>query len=917
MAPTPQSRRKLRVSDRYRSYAGFVVLIAVAATVIGVLVALVVRQQRAMVANAVITARAARSVPSSAVAHTAPARTQPASEAAVASEPPAIEGSRLFDVAAPPSRPEEPATPVEAATTAPTTSPAVAQIVPGETLDTAPEYEPQTRPAAETQPAATQPQRILAGRPNPRPVPVPKPIVSDQEIEASISRGTHFLLSRFSAHSYLLGSVEQNLTELGNRDMFDSDDCGVDGLGVYALMQAGVSLRDPRLAPNAPMMTNLIEALKRLPSTSGHVTYAKGIRLAALCFFNRPQDRPTILSDLNYLLHGHNHGEYGYAVGGGYMGPGWWDNSNSQYGVLGVWSAAETGYEIPLSYWEDVEHHWQGSQLSNGEWPYRNSMPVGPRPSGTMTAAGIVSLFIAHDYLDPPKFTGDVGRDPFGSTLRRGLAWWETGVNYLTKSAKDPGLFGYQVFGIERVGLASGFKFFGGNDWYRSMARTVIDQQLRDGSWGDPITTSYVLIFLARGRHPVIMNKLRFDSVPDIGNRFWANRPRDLAGLTRWASRQLERPLNWQIINLERDWTDWVDSPVLYIASHNALRFRPAEYHKFRSFVTAGGMIFLHADGDEKTFGKWAEEFGRKLFPQYEWHDLPADHPLYTVNFHLGRRVPLRALSNGARLLVVLSQKDIARYWHTREDKFRPDAFRLGLSLFLYAGGKRDWRNKLDTPILPEPKVRPITEINLARLEYSGDWDPEPGAWDRQRKVCQFLTGYGLHLRAVKWSALGSDDSPIAHVTGAVRYDPRPDEIAAMKKYVEAGGVLLIDSCGGSDPFTQSMRRALAVAFPDAKLVAVPPSHPLLNSVAPGMFDLSKRRLRLFVTEKMGAHFGAFEMLHAGKGHVILSPLDITSGLLGTNTWGIWGWDPDYAQMFVQNLICWTLDGQKDVAEGP
>ena len=45
---------------------------------------------------------------------------------------------------------------------------------------------------------------------------------------------------------------------------------------------------------------------------------------------------------------------------------------------------------------------------------------------------------------------------------------------------------------------------------------------------------------------------------------------------------------------------------------------------------------------------------------------------------------------------------------------------------------------------------------------------------------------------------------------------------------------------------------------------------------------------------------------------MIFSPLDLTSGLLGTNTWGIIGYAPDYAQSLLQNIILWTLDGQKD-----
>ena len=62
-------------------------------------------------------------------------------------------------------------------------------------------------------------------------------------------------------------------------------------------------------------------------------------------------------------------------------------------------------------------------------------------------------------------------------------------------------------------------------------------------------------------RHPILMNKLRF-------NGYWANRPRDAANLAKYATTQLARPINWQVVPLAVDWTQWMDSPILYMASH-------------------------------------------------------------------------------------------------------------------------------------------------------------------------------------------------------------------------------------------------------------------------------------------------------------------------------------------------------------
>ena len=68
-----------------------------------------------------------------------------------------------------------------------------------------------------------------------------------------------------------------------------------------------------------------------------------------------------------------------------------------------------------------------------------------------------------------------------------------------------------------------------------------------------------------------------------------------------------------------------------------------------------------------------------------------------------------------------------------------------------------------------------------------------------------------------------------------------------------------------------------------------------------------------FAVENLGGNSGIYlTELSAGRGHIILSPIDLTSGLLNTNTWGILGYDPAYSQSLLKNLILWTLDGQKD-----
>ena len=64
----------------------------------------------------------------------------------------------------------------------------------------------------------------------------------------------------------------------------------------------------------------------------------------------------------------------------------------------------------------------------------------------------------------------------------------------------------------------------------------------------------------------------------------------------------MERPFNWQVVDLDREWHDWLDCPVLYIASHVPPTLTPAEYDKLRLYAEAGGVIFTHADAGSANF---------------------------------------------------------------------------------------------------------------------------------------------------------------------------------------------------------------------------------------------------------------------------------------------------------------------------
>ncbi|HSU68150.1 MAG TPA: DUF4159 domain-containing protein, partial [Tepidisphaeraceae bacterium] len=826
-----------------------------------------------------VTARAAAQKPKGLVRHSPP----PPAVAAVTKGPARADDFKPVESSSSSAPPKMPG---------PETPPAApkqfarASVTRSFTRESPPESAPEVpRPAAPTTSPDVNPYPVNPARTRPavRPVRLTADTITDEQIGKAITRGIDHLMPQFDPKTHLLRSATER----------ESINVGLDILCVYALMQCQQATNDPRLNPHGEFMIGVIEAMKRLNLNDYHYeTYARGLRATALALYNRPEDREVLKQDAAALVKGSNAGGYTYVLNKTNIllsanRFGRYDNSNSQYGLLGVWSAAEAGFEVPDAYWAMVQQHWFHTQMVDGQWPYNENRQEGTH---SMTCAGLASLFVTHDYLDLPKMGSDVGRDPFTPQLAKGLSWLERGANSVELNHGA-----YDLYGLERVGLASGFKFFGNHEWYRELAAKTIARESNRGGYGGDVETAYSLLFLARGRHPILMNKVRFDG-------YWANRPRDVANLARFVGYQLERQLNWQVVPLKRDWTDWMDSPILYISSHKTIKLSQADYGKIRQFVENGGMLFMQADGGAVEFNRFAHEASKTLFPQYEMTALPANHPLCSVLYKIKPNANLHIVTNGSRILMLYAADDESKYWQMRDSKNKPFPFQLGTNMFVYAAGKRDLRNHLSSTYIPPVHETPTATYKIARLSYPGNWNPEPEAWHRFSRWFHLNTGYELNVVELPIKELKPDTAPVAQLTGTAAYDLTADEAAAIKQYVQAGGVLLVDLCGGTGPFDKSVQSSLFFkSFADTPSHVMSPSHPMLTASGNGMEDLSKPLLRQYAIDVLGSRGGLPEEIASGKGHVIFTSLDLTTGLLGTSTWGILGYEPAYAQSLVKN----------------
>ena len=740
---------------------------------------------------------------------------------------------------------------------------------------------------------------------------------------------------------------------------------GLTALATLSLLASGVDANDPHVQ----------QAVTFLRGAEIKGNYALGIRAQVWGLLPpQPWIKQAEADDLKQLEQGLHVGNQATAGLYGYLTaspPTDADHSVSQFAVLGVWALAQAGLEVPTAYWQLVDAAWHRQQLPSGGWGYRlpaeakepknESKVVDPRkppkktkpepvsPTLSMTAAGVATLFITQEYTQiAPRCGGNID-DP-------GI---DAGLKYLGQHLTEliAGRQYYTLFGISRVGLASGYKYLGTTDWFQWGSDAICREQSKSGEWnlkGDNENykgvpdTAFALLFLARGRAPVMMNKLRYDVTATTGKTTkavpgtWDQRPRDVANLARWVGKQIESLLNWQVVDLNESVADLHDAPILYMAGGKAPKLSDADTAKLRAYVEDGGLVLGHADCASSDFAKGFRALGERMFPGYEFRPLEPTSPIYTnetfaaANWKSDRPV-VEALSNGSReLMVLLPTGDPARQWQSQS--FRPirgdTVGQFMIDLFLYSVDKEGLRRRGETylvargaavaPAQPvkkgkskkgksSPKAEPAASaaVRVARVKYAGNWDPEPGGWRRLANVMHNAGVAEVTTEAVDPAAGGTLDKSyaLASLTVAAADAKLPEATrAALRDYVKGGGTLLVDVAGGRGLYRAAAEAELAKLFPDAPrpLPVLPAGDPVFAAAGPGL-SAGSVDYRRFERPSGNLHVPQLRGYTVGRRvAVFYSPEDVSTGLVGEPVDGVAGYVPADATKVVADVVAYA-----------
>lgn len=744
--------------------------------------------------------------------------------------------------------------------------------------------------------------------------------LSAETVRESIRLGVNYLLNEQS-------------TRRGTWNEYSSQPGGVTSLCTLALLNSGVPVNDPKIQ----------KSLAYLRTIKPQKIYSVALQTMALCEAQPKRDMGLIQRNVKWLedsqiTQGPRKGAWAYPdVGIG-------DNSNAQFAVLALHEAERVGAQVDPRTWQLAADYWKGCQNPDGSWGYQPDFPG----TGSMTCAGIGAWVISSGKVAAANAKVENGRAqcclPRGENDVLDLALRWLGRNFSVKRNPGERMWQYYyLYGMERVGRLTARRFIGEHDWYREGAEHLIAQQDNfSHNWvGQPhaednphIATALALLFLSKGRRPILVAKLEHGLGDD-----WNRHASDIANLTAFTEKQWGMKLTWQVVDPNAaSVEDLLQAPVLYLSGSRRPQLAGLE-EKTRDYIDRGGFLFAEAccapGGD---FEKGLREFLDRVFPEQEYQLTRASpsHPIWRIEQLVRPDSPyvgkLWTVEYGCRTCVVFSEADLSCYWELygmgRIDELPEtvrqqidDANAVGVNVLAYATNREPKGKEATFDTVAAEDTEALGDrgaIRIAKLLHGGGCNDAPGALINLLRTAS-QGDLKLRVSTSEYLLRASDPSLLrfrmAFMHGRHDFRFTEAERTQLREFLENGGLLLADSICGSKPFADAFRREIQQTLPDAKLTRIAPSHPIFTEAYRG-FDIRQVALREPATPQPGETLQTRErqiepLLEGieidGRLAVIFSPYDISCALEQHEALQCRGYTQEDAARIALNVLMYAL----------
>ena len=615
---------------------------------------------------------------------------------------------------------------------------------------------------------------------------------------------------------------------------------GVTSMVTLALLTAGER-------PDSPTIRKALEYLRGLNPDELHSTYAISLQTMVFAAANPTVDVLHMARNVEWLEAAQ------IKPGDAQFWPGSWsyaeskrgrpgDNSNTQYALLGLHAASEAGIPVKPTVWELSRNYFERTQKRDGSWGYT---PDSNNPTASMTCAGVSSLIISGlkrfqggEFLQGDRIE-ECGSGGVNRSVQRGIDWLASHFNVGQNFGAGQQWKFYYLYGLERAGRLAGVRFFGAHDWYRLGAEELVhDQDKLSGSWrgalveNDPVlATSFSLLFLAKGRAPVLINKLRHGAGSD-----WDNDPDDIRNIVNIVSHAWKNLLTWQVVDPNiASVSELLQAPIVYFNGHKPPSFTALARQNLREFVEQGGFIFAEACCGSREFDAGFKLLMKEVFPEeaFKLRPLSEDHPVWRAKHMLNPETrPLWGIEHGCRTVVIYSPMDLSCYWNqcerspTNTEVLK--SIKVGENVIDYATGREMPADKLTLREVHNFKADNPKRgaLRIAKLMHAGDWNIAPQAIPNLMATLR-RPPYSFDVVLDQKDLFARDPNlvyyPLIYIHGRASLSFPREDLDALRRHLEpGGGTLFADAACGSAVFDASFRRFVSELLPTNPLVPIP-----------------------------------------------------------------------------------------------
>ncbi len=337
----------------------------------------------------------------------------------------------------------------------------------------------------------------------------------------------------------------------------------------------------------------------------------------------------------------------------------------------------------------------------------------------------------------------------------------------------------------------------------------------------------------------------------NVQYRDWMTDPSDVDSLLRWTNQRLG--INYR--KVETDFNhfsfDPQELPGLLFAGHNDFQLNERVRENLARYLLDGGMIIGDACCGWRDFDQAFRREMASVLPDRPLRRLDPDDPLLASYYRLGdfqyqrdngsryTGPPcLEAITIGCRAAVVYSPVDLTCGWdghdHPRGLRVVVNQSRfIGANYITYLLGSFQLGRFLSTTRhFNEPTDRPRDAFVFAQIEHEGDWDPDPSAAQNLLLHMRQNSTLNVHFRRVS-VRLGNPQAmayPLLYMTGHFDFTWNEQQVDWLRRYLVAGGMLLVDSCCGRLAFHTAFERELRKVLPESNLEPIPHDHPLYRA---------------------------------------------------------------------------------------